>query len=174
MAKSKEDKGNTPAEKTLEGLLDMGVPESQAKALIQNTADWLGQAQPEGKADTSGDGDKPFEERGTKPFETVRDQGRIDLVKFIAETRMADGIEKLAPTSEIPAPMIMKMVRALSVDALNDNECQDTPAEVVVKYFLLLMKACNRKGMKELVQLFEMSEERGEVKDIFSRLETQG
>lgn len=180
--KGNKGKDNTPAQKTLEGLLAMGVPRDQAEAVIRSTTAWLDQAQVEGKESqvdpnsngTGDDGNKPFEEASTKPLDIIRDQGRTDLVKFVVETKKSDGIEKMAVTSEIPPPMIMRMVRALSVDELIDNKCKDAPAMVVALNFLLLMKAKNRSSIKELVQLFEMSEERVRASDIFAKDELGG
>jgi len=172
--KGKGDGSSNPSQKALQGLIDMGVPEDQARAVVQSTEDWLGQAQVGGKADASDNGDKLFEEASTKPLDVARDQARVDLVKILADTRMSDGIEKMAPTSEIPPPMIMRMVRALSLDEIISEGCTSMPATVVSLYFLLLMKANNRKGIKEMVQLFEMSEERGQTRDIFAKDELGG
>lgn len=138
-----------------EALVNVGTDEETADTMVSKMQEYQ-QAGVSGKLGDDGHGE--YQEK--EPIEiSLGERGRPDLVRLLAGTTSADGLERMIITSEIPSDMLMDVVLALTIDQITKPEYGGSVIETLLMNFMLAMKARERKLVKDVIHIYAVGEE---------------
>jgi len=157
---------NNGALMAIESLQRLGVPEGQARKMVDSILEYQeGEGVPIGGEEyEEEEGDGRAEEEESPQIKPAKD-GKVDLVdwlmgkKIIGRDFSSEELVQAIVSSEVPAPMLMDLVMAKTMDDITDPDFKLSPYPVVIGNLMIFMMAIGRKARTEGIKLYAVGGE---------------
>jgi len=159
---------NNGALLAIQSLQALGVSEEQATRMVDGILEY--KAHGDGGV---GIGEEEYEEEGgdgrveeeEAPQMKPAKDGKVDLVdwlmgkKIIGKDFTSEQLVQAIVSSEVPAPMLMDLVMAKTLDDITDPDFKGSPYPVAIGNLMIFMMAIGRKARTEGIKLYAVGGE---------------